>query len=226
MKNSQIYFGILGALLLGIGDWLLGCVEPTAVNGTEWSALVGGYADGYNTLRPVIAMPLGFFGVLLYAPCMWGMGQIFKSENTRKLQSIMMIAGMGGWALLHYLYAAAVFVFAWMSQNISYQAAIDTSNALYKAVMPGMSLWLVFMLFPFWIHFEDMIKGRSYLPRRMVCFHPLVWWALIYFGTILMPHTAFTNGLQTFAMNGAMLVWLFSVLIYKQFKQINIVLDK
>ena len=173
-----------------------------------------GYADGYNTMRPVIAMPLGFFGVLCYAPCMWGLGQIFKNEKLRKLQSIMMIAGMGGWALLHYLYAAAVFVFAWMCQNIGQQAAIDTSNALYKAVMPGMSLWLVFMLFPFWIHFEDMIKGRSLLPRKMVFFHPLLWWALIYFGAFFLPPTAFANGLQTFAMNGAMLVWLAAMLIY------------
>ncbi len=215
VKKINIYFGIIGALLLGIGDWLLGFTDPTPIDGAAWNALTAGYTKDYDLLRPIIAMPLGFFGVLSYAPCMWEMGQIFKDEKTRKTQSIFMIAGMGGWALLHYLYSAVIFVFAWMCKNIGQSEALNTANALYKAVLPGMSLWLVFMLMPFVIHFADMARGKSRLPKKMLVFHTLVWWALIYFGTSALPKTAFTNGLNTFAMNGSMLVWLTAVLIYK-----------
>ena len=213
MKNRHIYFGILGAILLGIGDWLLGYVDPAPINGVAWNALLAGYKD-YDVFRPVVAMPLGFFGVLSYAPCMWGMGQIFNDKKICRMQSILMIAGMGGWALLHYLYSAAIFVFAWMYQNIGLDEAIRTSNALYRAIMPGMSLWLIFMLVPFVFHFIDIVKGRSYLPKKILFFHTLVWWVLIYFGVSVLPQTAFLNGLRTFAMNGSMMIWLIAVLIY------------
>ena len=214
MKKINICFGIVGALLLGIGDWLLGFTDPSHIDGAVWNALVSGYTKNYSLLRPVIAMPLGFFGVLSYAPCIWEMGQIFKDKKTRKIQSIFMTASMGGWALLHYLYSAAVFVFAYSCRYIGQSEAVNITNALYGAVMPGMSLWLVFMLIPFILHFVDIARGKSYLPKKMLAFHTLVWWAVIYFGSSVLPKTAFTNGLKTFAMNGAMLVWLAAVLIY------------
>ncbi len=215
MKKINIFFGIIGALLLGTGDWLLGLTDPAPVDGAAWNALVTGYTRNYSLLRPVIAMPLGFFGVLSYAPCMWEMGQIFKDEKTRRIQSIFMIAGMGGWALLHYLYSAVIFVFAYSCRNIGQSEALNITNALYKAVMPGMSLWLVFMLIPFLLHFADIAKGKAFLPKKMLAFHTLVWWAGVYSVTSVLPKTAFTNGLNTFAMNGAMLVWLAAVLIYE-----------
>lgn len=215
MKKINIFFGIIGALLLGTGDWLLGLTDPAPVDGAAWNALVTGYTRNYSLLRPVIAMPLGFFGVLSYAPCMWEMGQIFKDEKTRRIQSIFMIAGMGGWALLHYLYSAVIFVFAYSCRNIGQSEALNITNALYKAVMPGMSLWLVFMLIPFLLHFADIARGKAFLPKKMLAFHTLVWWAGVYSVTSVLPKTAFTNGLNTFAMNGAMLVWLAAVLIYE-----------
>ena len=215
MKKINIFFGIIGALLLGTGDWLLGFTDPAPVDGAAWNALVTGYTRNYSLLRPVIAMPLGFFGVLSYAPCMWEMGQIFKDEKTRRIQSIFMIAGMGGWALLHYLYSAVIFVFAYSCRKIGQNEALNITNALYKAVMPGMSLWLVFMLIPFLLHFADIARGKAFLPKKMLAFHTLVWWAGIYSVTSVLPKTAFTNGLNTFAMNGAMLVWLAAVLIYE-----------
>ena len=216
-KNYWIYFGILGAILLWIGDWLLGYVEPTPIPEADRSALVRGYyTSDYSLLRPVIAMPLGFFGVLCYAPCMWGMGQIFKDEKIRRIQSALMIAGMGGWALLHYIYSAMIYLFVLLCRIVDINTAISVMNSMYKAVMPGMSLWLVLMLIPFLLHFFDIARGKSCLPKKMLFFHTLVWWAIIYFGTLVPPQTAFVNGLKTFAMNGSMLVWLFAVLIYNK----------
>ena len=215
MKHRYwIYSGIAGALLMGAGDWLLGLTEPSPVNGVLWDVLVMGYTTGYSMYRPTAAMLLGFFGVLFYAPCMWGMCGVFKNEKTRRRERIFMMTSMLGWALLHYIYSAAVFNFAYLYNAAGHEAAVNASNALYKAVLPGMVPWLTLMLLPFLLHFYDTAAGNSILPKRLLLFHPLIWWALFYFGTYIPAQTAFTNGLRTFAMNGSMLIWLIAVWIY------------
>lgn len=204
---------------MGVGDWLLGYTDPTPIEGVCWNALVKGYMGSYNLLRPVVSMVFGFFGVLSYAPCMWGMGQIFKETKTKRMESIFMIVGMGGWALLHYLYSAMIYLFAFLCRYRDGSTAILTLNSLYDAVMPGMSLWLLLMLLPFLLHFFDIARGSSLLPRKMLIFHPLVWWAILYTLPAAICNTAFTNGLKTFAMNGSMLIWLTALLIYGKDKR-------
>lgn len=215
MKNKYIYLGLIGAVLLGIGDWLLGFVNATAPTAEAFAYIRAGHAaEDYSLMRPTLAMALGAIGALFYYPCFVHMGDIVTDEKKRK--SLNFLFGLSSFSLtlIHNFYAIIVFVYAWMMRNGGEALAGDLSMAMDGAMDKGVMVGFLALGAAQIVLFLRIMKGQTIFPRQAVIFHPLVW--LIVFtliGTVLVSGNAFTYGLYTFGTNGGMIIWLVAVLV-------------
>lgn len=212
--RTWILLGIIGALLMGAGDWLLGYVDPTPVAGAPWDWLKTGYTEGFALWRPMVAMALGGLAILFYLPAMWSMSKIFREETCRRKNGWMMVAGLFGWPMIHNFFGAVSCLYAWACARSGVTFAGEAVAALREAMAPGVMLWYVVMVVPFLVHIVDILRGKSYYSRKIALAHPLVWYLVICLISALLPASLFANGLYTFSMNGAMLVWFLTGLFW------------
>lgn len=215
MKTKYILLGLIGALLLGIGDWLLGFVDAAPLAGEAFSYLRAGHAAAnYSLLRPVLTMALGAAGVLCYYPCFIHMGDIVTDEKQRKTVNFLFGLGSFSLILIHYFYAIIVFVYAWMNQNGGEELAGALSVAMDGAMDKGVMIGFFALWIPQVVLFVKILRGRTVLPRWAVTFHPMMWMILFSaLGLVVLPNSSFAYGLYTFGTNGGMIIWLSAVFV-------------
>lgn len=202
--------GILGALLMLAGDWLLGYVDPAPlVEGS--SILRAGYAQDYALWRPVAAMATGTLGMLCYLPGLWGMALTIRDKRWRRRFCGAMAAGLPGWMLIHYFFSQLIYQLAWSCRSGD-PMALESARAVNLAFRYPVGVWYVLMAVPFLIHLALTARGRSHLPRWTALLSPVVCLVVLRVLAAVLPQTPFAYGLSIGAMNEAMLIWFFAAL--------------
>lgn len=203
--------GILGALLLLTGDWLLGYVDPAPLAAGS-SILRAGYARDYALWRPVAAMASGALGMLCYLPGLWGMALTIRDKRWRRRFCWAMAAGLPGWMLIHYFFSQLIYQFAWGCQNGD-PMALEAACAVNLAFRCPVGVWYVLMAVPFVLHLILTARGRTHLPRWTALLSPAVCLAVLRVLTAALPQTPFVYGLNIGAMNESMLIWFAAALL-------------
>lgn len=206
-ERKYIYLGIIGAILFGIGDWLLGYVDVTPITGTAFEYIRAGHGAGYDTLRAIAAMVTGTVGLLFYYPALTHMGDVVKDEASKSRLNHMFGAGAFAWLLIHYFYGVNVFCYSWMMQNGGEALAGELSAALGNAMQWGVAVGYIPLALPNVIHLIDIIRGKTNLKKSAAFFHPLVWIVIFNIVGNALPASPFSYGFYTFCMNAGMLVW-------------------
>ncbi len=201
--------GILGALLMGSGDWLLGYADPAIVGNCP--ILRAGYAQGYALWRPAAAMVAGDVGALCYLGGLWGMSLTIRDKRLQKAFWITAAASLFGWLLIHYFFCQIIYQYAWLSQAGD-PLAYDSAAAVYSAFYPTVGPWYLIMAIPFVIHLAATLRGRTVLTRWTALLHPVVWIVLLNLAFSLLPQTPFIYGLRMGAMSETMLIWFITAL--------------
>lgn len=203
--------GVLGALLMLAGDWLLGYVDPALL--TEQSSILrAGYAGDYALWRPAAAMATGTLGLLCYLPGLWGMALTIRNKGWRKRFCWTMAAGLPGWMLIHYFFSQLIYQFAWASQNGD-TMALEAACAVNLAFRYPVGVWYVLMAVPFLLHLGLTVRGLTHLPRWTALLSPVVCLVALRVLAALLPQTPFAYGLSIGAMNEAMLIWFCAALL-------------
>lgn len=208
-------YGIIGCICFGIGDWLLGYVDPTPIEGDLFYFIRAGHGADYPVIKVIITMVLAMAGMLFYFPALIHISDVAADKKTASHLRYTFGLCAVGWLVIHLLVSMNVMVYSWMMGNAGVELANGISNLLGNAMLPCLYISYIFVGIPFILLITDIFRGKTRLKRWEVVFTPLIWMVIVNVAANIMPATAFSYGLYTFCMNGGMLVWFLYLLADK-----------
>lgn len=108
--------GLVGCALFGVGDWLLGFVDPRPVS-EVFTVLKAGHGAGYALEKISWTLLLGALGVPpLMAGCL-RMGELMADQRHKAILRGAMLLLPVGWLLIHFTVSCGVYVYAWNQQQ-------------------------------------------------------------------------------------------------------------
>ncbi len=215
LEKKYLLQGIIGCILFGIGDWLLGFVDPASVSSDTFYFISAGHGADYPAWKITLTMLCAVFGVLFMQQGCVHIADIMKSEKDKAGASKIFTFLTYAWLIIHFVVTVNVYAYSYMCRNYGYEQAVMLSKSISKILNPC----LYISYFIFIVAMIDLIltivRGRTYLSRREAFFTPLTWICLIGGISMLLPISAFSKGLYTFCMNGGMIAWFIRMMYWK-----------
>ena len=108
-KHNRKYWisGFIGCARFGVGDWLLGCVDPRPVS-EVFSVLKAGHGADYDLWKIALTLFLGVLGVpFMMAGCM-RMAELVTDEKRKNAMKWSMMLLPVGWLLIHFTVSCGI----------------------------------------------------------------------------------------------------------------------
>lgn len=208
MDKKYAIQGIVGCVLFGIGDWLLGFVNPDKVEGDTFYFISAGHGAGYVDWKILVTMVCAVIGVLFMNQ---GCGHIadYMIDEKDKARAARVFAFLTyTWLALHFIVTVNVFAYSYMCKNFGAKEAALMSKSIDKVFSPALYIAYLFIAIALVDFIIVIARGRTTLKKREAFFTPLTWILIIGLISMIIPVSAFSKGLYTFCMNGGMIVWL------------------
>ena len=205
--------GIIGCLLFGIGDWLLGFVDPGKVDGDVFYFISAGHGVDYADWKIVVTLVLAVIGVLFFSQGCIHIADYMKNEKDRAGARRVFTFITYPWLTIHFTVTIMVFVYSYMCKNVGESQAALMSQYMDRLFDPFVFLSYFILLVAFADPIIVIARGRTIFKKREAFFTPLTWCAVIGLISIILPESAFSKGLYTFCMNGGMIIWFVRGLI-------------
>lgn len=216
MNRKYAIHGIIGCVLFGIGDWLLGYVDPGEVTGDVFYFISAGHGEGYQDWKIMLTMVCAIIGVLFLWQGFVHISDLMKEERDRAGAIRVFTFLTYSWLIIHFVVTIMVFIYSYTFRTIGSEQAVIITNGLDKVVDPCI-LMAYFILVIAMIDLIIMIaKGRTKLERSDAFMTPLTWMILIGAVSLIIPTSPFSKGLYTFCMNGGMIVWFIRLMVQRE----------
>lgn len=206
MNRKYIICSILGCIFFGIGDWLLGYVDPTPVKDAFYF-ISEGHGNSYEVEKATATLVLASVGMFFFYIGLSHTGDIAKDEKWRRLLNMAFAFCSVGWLIIHFVVAVNVAAFSWASKNVSQAAAAELSKNMSGATQPALYIAYLMIIPSLVLVIIAIAKSKTVLSKKSIAFSPIVGMALLDIISVLLPSSAFSKGLYTFCMNGGLLIW-------------------
>lgn len=217
MKQQNNYWiaGLIGAVCFGVGDWLIGFVDPKQIANTYMFYVRAGHGAPFALWRVYVAVILFLFGICFGMPAFLHSSDIVKDTRLRGLFRFSLVVLGAFWLIFHLLLAGNV--------TILHQKALEGDIALnapfFRQLQIGNSVCrypaYVCIFVPLFLLSALIVLEHTVLRKMAVCFSPLVWTFILFTAAQEFPASAFSYGLYTFSLDGGMLVWFIYLLTRK-----------
>ncbi|MCM1134723.1 MAG: hypothetical protein NC400_04020 [Clostridium sp.] len=212
-KNKKYWIlGIMGCICFGIGDWLLGYVEPGIVL-EQFDVLKTGHGAGYHLVKLTITLFLGAVGVpFMLIGCTKIAEIVTDNKKKDRLRFVMMLLPVG-WLLIHFSVSLEIYSYSWLMHmgetDIAQEMALSTLDMLQSTqIIASLFAAVPLILLPVYT-----LQGKTALKKNSLWFTPLLWMALLSCLKFVVPATPFANGIDTFCMNAGMIIWFVYLLV-------------
>lgn len=206
--------GIIGAVCFGIGDWLLGYVDPGIVN-ASFSVIKAGHGAGYDLTKITITLLLGVIGVPFLTLGCVKMADLVTEDKKRKLFRFWMALLPVGWLMIHFTVSISIYVYSWSLQNGTAETAEKLATDILRMMQPAQIVSYLLAGIPLVLLIIYVLRGKTALQKRSQLFTPLLWMALLSGLKFAVPATPFSNGMDTFCMNAGLIVWFGYLMLAK-----------
>ncbi|MBQ8094256.1 MAG: hypothetical protein IJ242_11875 [Clostridia bacterium] len=205
-------FGIIGAICFGIGDWLLGYVDPGIVN-ENFAVIKAGHGAGYDLSKITITLLFGAIGVPFL---MLGCAKMTELVTTgKKIFHFWMILLPVGWLIIHFTVSISIYVYAWGAQagldGVGGMLAMD----ILRMMKPAQIVSYFFAGIPLVMLLICALSGKTVLKKKSQIFTPILWMALLSGLKFVVSATPFTIGIDTFCMNAGVIIWFVYLMLQK-----------
>ncbi|MCR4867691.1 MAG: hypothetical protein K5921_12245 [Lachnospiraceae bacterium] len=215
MEKKYAVQGIIGCVLFGIGDWLLGFVDPGEIKGDVFYFLSAGHGAGYPSWKIKVTLALAVIGVLFLQQGFVHISDLMKAEKDKAGAERVFTFLTYAWLVIHFAVTIIVFVYSYTARTVTSEKAVSISNALDKVFDPCILIAYLIVA----ISLTDLVvviaRGRTVLKRTDAFFTPMTWMALIGVISMILPSSPFSKGLYAFCMNGGMIIWFITLLLNK-----------
>ena len=216
MEKKYSLAGITGCVLFGAGDWLLGFVDPTKVNGDVFYFISEGHGTGYPEWKIIVTLITAFAGVLFMQQGCVHIADLMRSDKDKKGAARVFTFLTYGWLALHLVVTVNVYAYSYMCENYGREQAELFSGSLSRVLSPLLYLSYI-VIFAAFIDLMIVIAAeRTFLSRKHAFFTPLTWICLTGVISFILPESAFSKGLYTFCMNCGMIVWFVIMMFMEQ----------
>lgn len=213
-KKKFAIFGIVGSLCFAVGDWLLGVVDPTEIEGVTAFFVRAGHGADYGTQKVAATLIFAMLGMCFLSPCFAHISDISDDKKAEKLLKYTFGLCSAGFIVIHFTAAANVLVFSQADKISERETAIALVNAFSEAVSPALYAAYVFLGAALLILPIEIIRGKTRLKKSAAAFTPFVPMAIFAIIEKFLPLVPFTYGLYTFTINAGMIVWFVYLLVY------------
>ncbi|MBO6302471.1 MAG: hypothetical protein J6N15_08555 [Ruminiclostridium sp.] len=216
MEKKYSVSGIIGCVLFGIGDWLLGFVDPAKVNGDVFYFISAGHGAGYPAWKIIVTLITAVIGVLFMQQGCVHIGDLMRSDKDKAGAARVFTFMTYGWLILHLVVTINVYVYSYMCENFGIEQAERFSGDISRISVPLLYISYVIIIAAMADLILVIARGRTFLRPRDAFFTPLTWICLTGGISMLLPESAFSKGLYTFCMNGGMIVWFVIMMFMEQ----------
>ena len=213
IRRSSIA-GTIGCIFFGIGDWLLGWVEPGIVD-RSFLLIREGHGADYSLMKVAVTLVLGIAGMVFLLPGYQGMAEIAADEKRKRRLRFTMALCAVGWLALHFTVAAGIWVYSWLMHQGMEELAVESVAGITKMLMPAQMAAYVFIYIPLIQMLVYILRRKTVYKRTAALAAPVLWMAVLGTAAGCMPASPFSTGMFAFCMNGAMMVWFVFCLIKK-----------
>ena len=214
-KEYQKYWlcGIIGAVCFGIGDWLLGYVDPGIIN-ESFSVIKAGHGAGYDLNKLTITLLFGAVGVpFLMLGCV-KMADLITEEKRKKTFRFWMTLLPVGWLIIHFTVSISIYVYSWCMHSGTAETAEKLATDIIQMMQPTQMVSWFFAGFPLVLLIVYVLRGKTVLKKRSQFFTPLLWMALLSGLKFVIPESPFSNAIDTFCMNAGLIIWFVYLIFY------------
>ncbi len=216
MDRKYVIQGIIGCALFGIGDWLLGFVDPGEVPADVFYFISAGHGAEYPDWKITVTLVCAIIGVLFLWQGFMHISDLMKEEKERSGAARVFTFMTYSWLIIHFVVTIMVFIYSYSCRTIGTEQAVIISNGLDKVLDPCILIAYIIL----GIALIDLIiviaRGRTKLKRVDAFITPLTWMLLIGAISLILPASPFSKGLYTFCMNGGMIVWFIRLLVWRK----------
>ncbi len=208
MQGNRKYWisGLVGCALFGVGDWLLGYVDPQPVS-EVFSVLKAGHGADYSLWKIALTLLLGVIGVpFLMAGCVRTAELVTEEKRKSVLRYSMMLLPVG-WLLIHFTVSCGIYAYAWNMRKGDPSAALSMSEDVIRMFQGTQIAADLLAVIPLFLLVTFTLRNKTALKKTSLLFTPFLWMALFSAVKFLVPATPFSNGIDTFCMNAGMMVW-------------------
>ena len=207
--------GIIGSICFGIGDWLLGFVDPTVPEAKVFYYIRMGHGAQYAGWKIHVTLILAMVGICFYLPAMKHIADVMKEERIRGLLGPAFSLCAVGWMVLHLIVTLNVAFFHETFALTGWDKATRISGSTIGYSVFGLYPAMVFIAVPICLLSILILLEKTVLRKMAFCFSPLLWMLIWFTAAQELPTSPFSYGLYTYCMNGAMLVWFLYLLTRK-----------
>lgn len=215
MEKKYAIQGIIGCLLFGIGDWLLGYVDPGKVPYDVFYFISAGHGAEYPDWKITVTMVCAIIGVLFLWQGFVHISDLMTEEKDRAGAARVFTFLTYSWLIIHFTVTIIVFIYSYSCRKIGIEQAVLITKGLDKVLDP--CILIAYLILG--IAMIDLIiviaRGKTVLKRTDAFITPLTWMLLIGAVSFILPASPFSKGLYTFCMNGGMIIWFIRLLIQK-----------
>ena len=163
-KEYQKYWlcGIIGAVCFGIGDWLLGYVDPGIIN-ESFSVIKAGHGAGYDLTKLTITLLFGAIGVpFLVLGCV-KMADLVTEEKRRKTFRFWMTLLPVGWLIIHFTVSISIYVYSWCMHSGTAETAEKLATDIIQMMQPAQMVSWFFAGIPLVLLIVYVLRGKTVL---------------------------------------------------------------
>lgn len=216
MEKKYAIQGIIGCLLFGIGDWLLGYVDPGKVPYDVFYFISAGHGAEYPDWKITVTMVCAIIGVLFLWQGFVHISDLMTEEKDRAGAARVFTFLTYSWLIIHFVVTLMVFIHSYSCRNIGIEQAVIITDGLDKVLDP--CILIAYLILG--IAMIDLIiviaRGKTVLKRTEAFITPLTWMLLIGAVSFILPASPLSKGLYTFCMNGGMSAWFIRLLVRRK----------
>ena len=214
--------GAIGAVLMAVGDWLLGCVPFQATDMGMFNRAY--YLSGaYALWKPALVVGMGALGCFLYSFMVKALNTDIDAKY-RKTKSVQYLCGIFTVAValtIHTWVATMAWFSTYLGPRIGEEAAIAAVTAYQDGMLPAILPMYVPMLLFFGIHFVMLLVGKTRYPRWMLAFHPVIWNILLagvpdIAQAMQVPVDTWMSVMSQSSTNTAIVIWCIAAAVYER----------
>lgn len=213
--NLVLLCGIIGSLCFGVGDWLLGYVDPTPIGETIFYFISAGHGADYAPWKIVVTLVMAMVGMCFLIPGMTCIADVARKSGARRLLRYLFALCAVGWIVIHFGVAVNVLVFSLAERAGGRELAVTLSHGLNSTCLLFLYCAYVFVAAALVTLIVLILCGKTRLKRTAALFTPAIPMGIIAVVSGVLPASPFAYGLSTFCMNGGLIVWFMYLLLHQ-----------
>lgn len=207
----NLILGMLGALMLAAGDWLMIFGDPAHKGNMFW------LSEGVKHIpawRNTLALALGIPGVIFSAIALLSLEMLVKPGVRRMYWRYLTSYSLLPWLTVHTVLGLQLFTFGWMSRNGHEAATLPLAEAMNAHFFWMALICYLLITVPFILWLVMGLRGKLRVPKPLALVSPVITVPVLVLLRPLIPNGPFRPGYMNGEISTSFFLFFFGIFLY------------